>query len=349
MNDALPEEGGGGLVRRVARQFVAAREADQFRNLRVGVQAGEPVLLARQRVEHGPVMEAPREPQVLFVPGARVQLREGFVHAAVLAGEHPLELLVGQVADRLVSPLGELDGDREGLLVRRVMMGVEQAGEDFVERVPRHPAAVQVEALRADVARGHLPENPLALGDGRDVAVAVGLLAQFQLGHDVVDAVAEARIIRRGEHHRAGRKVVAERVARHALRLPAAVDLALRLEARLLAEPAQEPVGLKHQEVLAVEFHRPLERPFEQPHVRQVESHGLAPYALRHVRTGGRRKQDDGREDENKTYCPDCIPHLNSTVCPERADAVELRAVRGDRSKRARRRRCPGGVAPTSP
>jgi hypothetical protein len=55
--DAVPEKAGGKAVARVSRAGKTCQRAHQFWNLGVGVQAGEPVLMALERIEHGVVLE----------------------------------------------------------------------------------------------------------------------------------------------------------------------------------------------------------------------------------------------------------------------------------------------------
>src|SRR6185369_15561330 len=69
MDHALPEKLGRGFVGSVARELVATCESDEFRDLRVGVESLQVIFATRQRLEHGFVMKAARESQVLFVAG----------------------------------------------------------------------------------------------------------------------------------------------------------------------------------------------------------------------------------------------------------------------------------------
>src|SRR4029077_13703786 len=76
-----------------------------------------------------------------------------------------------------------------------MLVGLEQSGHQLVPAVERHPAAVQVEGARADIAAAHLVEYQFAGFD--DIAAAAGeagdepvrtlRLAQGQLIDDVDD------------------------------------------------------------------------------------------------------------------------------------------------------------------
>src|SRR5262245_1117920 len=84
LHDRLPEERRRAEVRRLSRQLVEPQEADDFRNLRVRVEAVERVAVVRQRVEQRTVRELTRERQVLRIVRERVEIGEDLVHTAVL-------------------------------------------------------------------------------------------------------------------------------------------------------------------------------------------------------------------------------------------------------------------------
>ena len=64
--DILPEVARAGVGFLVARERGDAFEADHLGNLRVGMLAGELILVALQRIEHGLVVETLREAKILF-------------------------------------------------------------------------------------------------------------------------------------------------------------------------------------------------------------------------------------------------------------------------------------------
>ena len=70
----------------------------------------------------------------------------------MLTAEHVLKLIFGEVRNGRASPVGKFDGNAQGFRVLKMTMDVEQSGEEFVQRVPGDPAAVEIERLYADVA-----------------------------------------------------------------------------------------------------------------------------------------------------------------------------------------------------
>ena len=108
VDDRLPEEARGAAIALLARQLVEPLEADDLRDLRVGVQAVERVAPFGERREQRLVAEAAGERQVLRVAGQRRDVGEHLVHAAVLGAEHALELLVGHRRCRRGRPVREL-------------------------------------------------------------------------------------------------------------------------------------------------------------------------------------------------------------------------------------------------
>ena len=81
------------------------------------------------------------------------------------------------------------DLDVERRLVARVAIRVAQAGERLVQRVPRRPQAVEVEAARLDLAPRDGGERLAAVLERAQVAVAVLVLHFLQLAHEIVGAL----------------------------------------------------------------------------------------------------------------------------------------------------------------
>ena len=172
---------------------------------------------------------------------------------------------------------------------------------DLVPGVERHPAAVEVEAAGADLAAAELLEDDLAVDDlavaldggAADIAVAVRRLAARQLGDDVADALAHRRIAGLGVHQRAGRKIMAQRMAGDAARLPAAISRALGLEPGAGVEIVEQPVGLDREEEAPVGLDRAQEDRGLEPH--RLERH--RPHADRLPRRLGPPHRRGGERD----------------------------------------------------
>ncbi len=77
-----------------------------------------------------------------------------------------------------------------------MLVNVEQSGEEFVQRVPRNPTAVEVEGLDANISGGDFLKYLLPVGNGGDVAIAVRALTRFQLGDDVIYSFTKASVAR---------------------------------------------------------------------------------------------------------------------------------------------------------
>ncbi len=117
-----------------------------------------------------------------------------------------------------------------------------------------------------------------------NVAVAVGGLRGRHLRDDIVDALPESGVAGRCVFLRQGSEVVAERVSRDAGRLPSAVQLALRFEARVLARVVQQPIGFEFQQVARIAFARFAER--------SVQQHDAAIVELAELGAGGGRQRE---------------------------------------------------------
>ena len=247
IDDAIPERGGGGLVGTIAGVGIARGRADGLGHLRVAVQAAERILPALQRVHDGLVLELVGEVEPTPVAGVGVQVGHHLVHAAELGGEH---LLNGRVIHRIEirrGPSRELDLDLERRLVAGVAIRVAQARERLVQRVPRRPQAVEIEVRRADVAVRHLRERRLHALQRPGKPVAMRVLHQLQLAHDVVGALLEANIAGGGEHQADGREVMPGNVSCQlaAIGIPTCVALGFWPEPRKRAVKRQHAVGLE--------------------------------------------------------------------------------------------------------
>ena len=212
------------------------------------------------------MLELVREIEPALVAGVGEQIRHHLVHAAELAGQHALDGRIVHRRQIRLGPAAELDGDVERGLVAGVAIGIAQAGERLVQRVPRRPQAVEIEVRRLDVALRDLGERFLHSGQRAREAVAVGVLAGLDLGDEVVGALLEARIAGGRVHQADGGEVMAGDVSGElaAVGVPAGVALGLLRQARALAVEREHAIGIERQQVGRVEILRLLERPAGQ-------------------------------------------------------------------------------------
>jgi hypothetical protein len=89
--------------------------------------------------------------------------------------------------------------------------------------------------------------------------------------YDIIDALAKTFVTGRGELQGQCAEVVAERVTRDALRLPASIDLSLWRKPGVLARVVQKAVGIETEEILSVPLAGALERTVEQLNVAECE------------------------------------------------------------------------------
>ena len=185
-------------------------------------------------------MEATREFQILFVAGASVEFGEHFVHAAMFTTEHALKLFFGEVRDGCVGPVSKFDGNARGLLCsERSDVTSSSPAKSLCNVYHGTQPPLRSNGLHANVAGGDFLKDLFAVRNGGDVAVAVGALAGFELGDDVVHSFAKADIAGGGKHQRASRKVVAERVTGDGHRFPTAVGFGFWFETCFFSEAAQ--------------------------------------------------------------------------------------------------------------
>ncbi len=120
--------------------------------------------------------------------------------------QHRLHLLVVQRVEDFLDVAAEADGDGDRALVAAAVgVDVHQAGKQLVPVVERHPAAVEIEAGRADLAAHDLGEDFLAVDDGAvlalaseacDVAIALLGLNLGEFGDDIFGAALGFGLVR---------------------------------------------------------------------------------------------------------------------------------------------------------
>ncbi len=267
----LPEELRGLLPVAPAGHVADAFEADHLRNLRVGVQAGELVLLFFERAQDGLVRKAHRQVQVLLLPRHLGHVGQHLVHAAVLRAQHVLHLFIGQVRAQCQRPVGQGDQHRARVLVAGVLVGVAQARVHLVQVVPRHPFAVDREVIGLHfTARDGLPHGA-ALGDAAEVAIAVLFLAALELRDEVVEPLLDFSVTGGRKHQRQRRQVMAAHVAIETAGLPVAVSRLFERQASLAQKWRQQAVRVHLHHVMEVGLLRFQEWAGAQAYVLQWE------------------------------------------------------------------------------
>ncbi len=260
----LPEEVGGNRVGGIAGDLVQARKADQLGNLGIGVDPGQAVLPLGQRIEHLAMAQPRRQRQPARIAGAGVKFGEAFIDAAMLAVQHLLHLCIVQFHEHAVDIGSQGQCNATRLAVAQMGFGVEQAGEQLVPIIEGHPAAVEVEAGRSDVAAHDLRKDQPAIldhivataGEARDIAIAGRRLALGQFGDDIGGAAGAFGVAGLGVHQRQRGQIMAQRMAGDGIIFPAAIDGALGRQAGMFAEIVQQPVRLQPQQIEAIALDR---------------------------------------------------------------------------------------------
>ena len=257
------EEARRGGVCLIASDFMQSGEADDLGNLRVRVKSGKLVLLCRQRIEHGMVVDLARHAQPAHVTCQMVSLGIALVEAAVLRRQYALHLTLVQRFEHARQIGGDAQYHRHGAAITRQRVRIDQPGVDLVPGVERHPAAVEIDALTADLA-AELLEDDLAVhglavplhGGAAAIAVAMGCLDAGHLREAMVERRREPVVGRAGEEQRDAAKPVPERMAGDAERFPAAIARLRGVETGRKIEVVKQPLGVERGEIGAVRGHR---------------------------------------------------------------------------------------------
>ncbi|GAP50274.1 uncharacterized protein SAZU_5130 [Streptomyces azureus] len=128
-------------------------------------------------------------------------------------------------------------------------VGVQQAGEELVQVVPRHPGTTELERAPLRLARGHTPPQSYAAGNAPDVAGAQGVLTLDDALNQTFDHGFRPGAVRHRAHESGTRQCVPEGVAVEPRVLPVAVGLGDRRQTGLAPQGCEEPVGVEGQQV----------------------------------------------------------------------------------------------------
>ena len=208
-HDLLPEKLRGITIVGVARKFKFAGSGDEFGDLGVGMEAGERVVVLRGRVHNGVMVEAFCNDEVARIVCDGREVGEDFGHAAKLGLQGALHLVLGDAASTPVGPGGHFLEDLQGLRVVAVLVHVEQAGHDFVQRVPDDGGgAAGLEVVKTGFGESGeitlVAELGLAFCEFRDHGVGFGLDARVagggvhlpRRGEKMADVVAAPAVAR---------------------------------------------------------------------------------------------------------------------------------------------------------
>ena len=194
---------------------------------------------------------------VFFLAREGIEIVKAVVHAAVFDGEHFFVERMIPLHYALEYPVSEPLCNSQCLIVARKAKNIDDALQDLVHRVPRHPR------LRHDIELilFHIVELrfPAARNEGRapQKAASSGVLA-------VREFVRHALCTRRKEvplflgkrgmlaHLRNGGEIVPERMPADEPALPAAVPHKRRSDARVFIKPCKQPALFQRREIIAL-------------------------------------------------------------------------------------------------
>ena len=173
--DFVPEIVGNIPVALVPGHFIKTSGRDHLRYMRIHMQALEFIAMRREGIEETFLVEALGEPQILLLPGHRIQVGEHLAHAAVFHLQNALHLLFARGSVQLRTQPAIFSTVLKRLLVARKRVHIEMTRHDLVIGVERgpdiHAVAQTVEPLDRECA---------------EIAVLALSLTFGQLGHHEV-------------------------------------------------------------------------------------------------------------------------------------------------------------------
>ena len=183
-----------------------ALEADDLRDLRVGVQSVERVASLGERREQRLVAEAAGQREIRRVAGQRRDVGEHLVHAAVLGAQHALRT-----------------ARRSSRASTSAVHSASRVSTSSAERLPACRCASRRPANTLCIVYQGTPMNgrpatafsscAAPSGNAQTSPLRAAVWQALQLGHDVVDALLHPVVAGRRVHQRRGAEIVPERVA----------------------------------------------------------------------------------------------------------------------------------------
>ena len=271
LRNAIPEERCRDEIRPVARILVARRGAEQLRDLTVDVLSGEVVLMAREGIRKGVVLESTRERQPARVAGVDIQVGEHLVHPAVLGVEHLCNLGVVERPQHVSRPLGEAHFDLERRSIPGVAIGVAQSGEGLVQRVPGRPEPIEIEGCRSDLPARERRKCLSPALQRAQIAVALFGLHRREIADEILRSVLEPPIAGYGVHQAHRREIVPGDVSGEVAPRTVPSAVRRRLSGKTGARPikCQHPIRLELEQILDVGLLCALKRATGDPHLVQ--------------------------------------------------------------------------------
>ena len=283
-DDRPPREVSRIPARGIVRELRRACETGELRDLRIGMEARETVLVLVERIEHTLVLPALRGIEILPVPRDRINIGQRLVDAAVFLVEHPLHLPVIELRGDADRPVAESDENVLRVRDARKFVRIAQTRHRLVDVVPRHPVLED----DPDIPGSNRRPDFLALRHAVAAPVAVRGLAPLELGNRIREPLAEhaVGILTRRDEIREGAQVMTEGVAVKSAALPVAVRLRLRGKSRLAQERHQQTVDVKLLHIRDIRLHSPAEEALlREPDLRdRVEFDGRRSAGQRHQR-----------------------------------------------------------------
>ena len=255
--DIVEEVAGDIAVPRVCCCLIHAGRADDLRDACVGMQALQFVAVHGKRVQERGLLELAGDGKIALFAGEAVEVDQHLVHAAVLHAKDALTLLVAHVGKIGGHPSRHAFRYFESFFIAGLDVHIHQPGHDLVAGIERCP----------DILSKCQPLEQI----GRirtEVAVAVGLLAGGQAGHQRIALVAEHGVPSSGRGKCDRGKIVpaGEVAAQLSVRyLPPAVWLCRGRDAGSQAEAVQQTIHLQAVQVALIHIGRTLEVSIEQP------------------------------------------------------------------------------------
>ena len=246
--------------RAAVHRQIAIERAQDLRDLRIGVFSLEDILFfAEDAVEEVLFVKTMGGKGVRFFAREREEIVKAVVHAAVFHGEHLVLHCLIPGKDASADPIAEpLRRVKRGSVLRKAV-DIDDALQDLVHRVPRHPG------LRHDVefVPFHVVELGLrAAGDQRrapqETAPGGFLAVGKGVGHTSAALQEEgaAFLRKRGmrAHLRDRRQIVPQRVPANEAALPAAVAYKRGSDARVFIKTGKQAPFFQGSEVVCL-FH----------------------------------------------------------------------------------------------
>ena len=234
----------------IRRNFRNSSQTNDLWNLCVRVLTRQIIFTLCQGIQNPMIIKLFSEVQIRCLSRNSIKLSQRVIHPTVLTSEHLFPLLRSQVLCFLNHPVCKALGNFQSRIAICKLECINKSCQNFVMRIPRGPEPIQIEPMAPNIALLDFSPNPISIWHRCDISVLAILLTRRQFRNNVIKLRLQFWIATTGKFLRASAEKMPKRMPSKPRVFPSAINLALRLQAGVLAKAVKQPIGIYGLKVL---------------------------------------------------------------------------------------------------